>query len=127
VLIVEKDFKIEDAGNYFVLYFLKSKKELKEGVKNSEIIEDEESPKEIKDPKNPYKVQGYFTQIKNAFLAVYNWRKSKKYPFKEDVVEFTKNYLKYKKSYEKLEELERYLYDPIDILKKYVFEKYKYK
>jgi hypothetical protein len=129
VLIKEKDLKIECDGNYYTLYFLKSKKELTEEAKQAKeaekIVVTEEDAETVEDLKNPYKVRGYYKSIKYAFLAAYKWRKDKKYPFKEGVEEFTKAYIKYKKAMDKLDYLSYYLYSPINILKNKVFEKYR--
>lgn len=63
--IEEKDCKVEHSGECWILYYLKTKTELKED--NSE----------------KYKFGGYFTELHNSFISLILWREHKKYPFKE--------------------------------------------
>ena len=75
--IIEADFKVEYNNDYFLLSFKKDKKELKD------------------EPKIPYKSPTYYSKIDNAIIAVCNWRKHKKYPFKEitdDLYKALKNF-----------------------------------
>lgn len=107
MIIIEKDFKIEHNGDCFVLYFLKSKKELKE---NSEDL---------------YKVHGYYLVLSSAIKAVITWRKDKKYPFNESYDELLKVYLNYKKSIKDFNLYCNVIYEPITILKHKVFNEYR--
>jgi len=106
--IVEKDFRIEYDGECFILYLLKTKKELKE------------------DSGDMYKVKGYYSkQIYHALNAAYNWRLSKKYPFKEPTLKFKQYLLQFKKALNTLELYSNEIYNPIITFKKKVFDEYK--
>lgn len=97
--IIEKDFKIECDSGVYTLYFLKSKKELKE------------------DSKDQFKISGYYNVLYNAIKAVYKWRRSKKYPFKEDTTKLKLNLELYKQSMDELYKYSHIIYDPIIKLK----------
>ena len=73
MIVIEKDFKIEQAKDYFILSFLKTKKELKE------------------DSSESYKLGGYYRHIENAVKAVHTWRLHKKYPFMESPLALIKD------------------------------------
>lgn len=105
--IIEKDFKIEHDGDCYVLYFLKSKKELKETSEDS------------------YKVHGYYVVLPNAIKAAIIWRRDKKYPFKESANELVGTYLDYKKSIKEFNLYCNIVYEPIITLKKEVFDGYR--
>lgn len=98
--IIEPDFKlIWDEQNY-VLYLLKSKKEIKE------------------DSTSNFKVGGYYTSILSALKVVYHYRKHKKYPGKESYESLGNLILKYKRAKENLNEIAEIIYLPILKLKK---------
>lgn len=105
--IIEKDFKIEYDGVCYVLYFLKSKKELKEDAQES------------------FKIAGYYTDVYYALRFVYSWRLSEKYPFKEPVAEFKKAIIDYKRAKDQLAQNLNTLYNPIYNFKQQVFDAYK--
>ncbi|MGV8961889.1 MAG: hypothetical protein ACOH2V_00730 [Candidatus Saccharimonadaceae bacterium] len=105
--IIDKDYKIEYDGVCYVLYFLKSKKEAKP------------------DPKEPYKVAGYYSFIHNAFKAVCIWRETKKYPFKESSKELRAHLREYKIYMNKLDNIQKIIYGTIYDLKKTAFNEYK--
>jgi len=107
MIILEKDFKIEHNGDTFVLYLLKSKKELKE---NSEM---------------EYKVHGYYVALENAIKSAIQWRKHKKYPFKEPANILIKPYLDYVESIKKFRTYCNIIYEPIFKLKEEVFNGYR--
>lgn len=65
MIIEEKDFKIVFKDLCYTLYLIKSKKEIKEDVKES------------------LKIGGYFTLIDNVIKEIISFRRSKKYPGKE--------------------------------------------
>lgn len=98
--IIEPDFKlIWDEQNY-VLYLLKSKKEIKE------------------DSTSDFKVGGYYTSIFSALKDIYHYRKHKKYPGKESYESLGNLILKYKRAKENLNEIAEIIYLPILNLKK---------
>ena len=101
--ILDKDFKIQHDGNCFVLSFLKTKKELKVDASDS------------------YQTHGYYSDIFNAFYAVYQWRLEKKYPFKESATELKKAMQKYMKVTALLSFNIGEIYSPILELKKQIF------
>lgn len=105
--IIESDFKIEHDGYCFVLYFLKSKKEGK------------------LDPKEPYKLIGYYSNVKNALFKVLEWRATLKYPFKESTKEIQAWIKEYKISETRLDNLHMILYEAIYEKKKEIFYEYK--
>lgn len=107
MIIEEKDFRIEHDGDCFVLYLLKSKKELKENSKDS------------------YKIHGYYVIFKDAIKAAILWRKSKKYPFKEPVNELVRAYLGYQKSIEEFHSYCNIIYEPIYKLKEKIFNEHR--
>ena len=72
MIIQEKDFKIIFNDDHYVLYLLKSKKELKE---NSE---------------DTFKLCGYFIQLISSLKRVHKFRLDKKYPGKESSIEIKK-------------------------------------
>ena len=72
MIIQEKDFKIVFNDDHYVLYLLKSKKELKE---NSE---------------DTFKLCGYFIQLISSLKRVHKFRLDKKYPGKESSIEIKK-------------------------------------
>ena len=101
--IIEKDCKIEHNGDCFVLYFLKSKKELKE------------------DSKESFKTIGYYNDVYNALRVIYFWRLDKKYPFSETVFDFKHAIIAYKKVTIELRAKAMSIYQPIYTFKKKVF------
>jgi hypothetical protein len=103
MIIRERDFKIESDGSCFALYFLKTKKELKD---------DEKASTEAVDS---FKVKGYYTTLPNAIRAAFRWRAEEKYPFKE--FPFREDYIRYRKALEKLDHQSRLIYESIIELK----------
>lgn len=101
--IIEKDFKIEYDGFNFVLYFLKTKKELKSAPK----AEKEEF----------FKFQGYYSRIENAILAAYKWRIDKKYPHSEPTSEFRQRLIEYRKNLNLVKESSKIIYKSLYDLK----------
>ena len=100
MIIQEKDFKIIHEHGCFVLYLLKSKKEIKD------------------DSSDNYKIGGYYTNLESAFKGVVKFRKDKKYPGKEsssDLLKLIKEYYNFKS---KLKFVINKIYDPIIELKK---------
>lgn len=65
MIIEEKDFRIIFNEDHYVLYLLKSKKEIKE------------------DSSDTFKIGGYFVNLRNAIKRAYKFRTDKKYPGKE--------------------------------------------
>ena len=104
--IIEPDFKIEYKSSNYVLYLLKTKKEIKE---LKEDVEDKEFAQDL------YKVKGYYTSVFNAITAALKWRMSKKYPFKE--LPFKKEYTQYRKSMIEFDDCLYIIYEPIIELK----------
>ena len=99
MLIKEFDFQIEKENSDYVLYFLN---------KNSE-----------------FKIEGYFTNIKNCLRRVLTWRlKDKKYPHKKDI-NLNKQLLEQIKELKQLEIRKKYLanvvYKPINDLAKVIY------
>ena len=80
--IIEPDFKLIWEDRNYVLYVLKSKKEIKE------------------DSTSNFKVSGYYTSILSALKGVLRYRKHKKYPGKESYKSLGNLILKYKKAEE---------------------------
>lgn len=101
--IREKDFKIESDGKHFALYFLKTRKELKDDEKVSNEAVDS------------FKVKGYYNTLSNAIRDAFRWRMDEKYPFKE--LPFRNDYARYKRSVAKLDEYLTLIYKPIIELK----------
>ena len=104
--IIEKDFKIEHSKDYFTLYFLKTKKELKE------------------DSENSYKIGGYYVHLKNALFGVQNWRADKKYPFKEMAKYLSSSIVKLVMADKKLKEYSSILKSSILQLKNKIYEEH---
>ena len=104
--IVDKDFKIE-CGEFYILSFLKSKKELKE------------------DSEDSFKIGGYFNKLENAIKEVIKFRNGKKYPFKE-VAEPLKKLVTYQRTSDvKLYNLFLSLDTPINEFSKDIIKKIK--
>ena len=99
MIIQEKDFKIIFNDDHYVLYLLKSKKELKENNEDN------------------FRVGGYFIQLKYAIKGAYKFRKSKNYPGKENPEEILKYFEEYLSIEKSLYKLSRSLYTPIINLK----------
>lgn len=115
--IIEQDFKIEHDGFCFVLYFKKTKKELKEKSKE-ELEEELDKADEII---NPFKIHGYYSVLKNALYQVLKWRKDSKYPFKESSFEFEKTYKLFIKAENKLNNYSNFIFDSITDLENLIF------
>lgn len=104
--IIEADFKIKYEGACYVLFLKKSKKEAKP------------------DPKEPYKIGGYYNYVHNALKAVYDWRETKKYPFKESATELKETLKKHNVDVAKLNNIHTTIYESIYKLKKEIFDEY---
>lgn len=111
--IIEKDFKIEHDNSCYVLYFLRTKKELKENL---------EDPKSFEDF---FKIQGYYSDLNNAIKVALKWRMDPKYSFKESYVKFYNDYLHYKKSMKELDYYSKLIYSPIYELEKKMYNEHK--
>lgn len=110
MVIIEKDLKIECDDNHYILYHLKTKKELAENTEES---------------KDVYNIYGYYMNIKNAFLAAYKWRISKKYPFKESSKDLKLDLINLRSVNNNFSEKLNLLYKPVQNLKRIVFDEYK--
>ena len=97
--IEEKDFKIIFKDEYFILYLLKSKKELKENSEDS------------------FKIGGYFTQLRYAIKAVFRFRKSKNYSGREKSEDIWKLFEEYSIIENSLYAFSKSMYIPIINLK----------
>lgn len=97
MIILSKDCKIVFDGHCYTVYALKSSKELKES-----------------EPKEKYRVHGYYNSVKNAFFGIIRWRLHKKYPFKESPKEFKNYYYALNKSDELLSDFLNNLDQPIN-------------
>lgn len=85
--LIEKDFKVEYEGNNYTLYYL--------------------------DKKGNWKLEGYFTQLYYVLKRVYNWRKDKKYPHKEDPKEIALYAKELSFLNTRLDKLSKLIYKPI--------------
>lgn len=93
--IKEKDFKIIYEHNQYVLYVIKSKKELKD------------------DDKDAFKLYGYYTFVENALQAVVKFRKDKKYPGKETITQLKLDIIELRNTRESLYNASESIYNPI--------------
>jgi hypothetical protein len=99
MIIEEADFKIVQDGNSYILYLLKSKKELQT------------------DSADKFKIGGYYTTFDGALKDAAKFRKSKKYPGKESSTVLTTALKEYKESKEIFKALINKVYQPIFDLK----------
>lgn len=111
--ITERDFKIERDGSNYILYLLKTKKELKEDLKENKEVGD------------TYKIKGYYTVLFNAIQDALIWRMSEKYPFKESVLEFKKDFIRYRNYVNELNSYLDSIYSPIIQLEKQIFNEHR--
>lgn len=112
MMIIEKDFRIENNGTAFILYLLKSKKELKIDKDNLVIVKESDE-----DHIDLYKIGGYFTKLEMAIWNGYKFRRNKKYAFKEPADPLKVYYRKYKNISESLLLFLTDMYSPISDLK----------
>jgi len=104
MIVIEKDYKIEQSKDYFILSFLKTKKELKE------------------DSADSYKLGGYYRHIENAVKAVHSWRLHKKYPFNESPIVLAADLVKLYKAIQALKRYTKVLKEARINFKKYIYE-----
>lgn len=104
MIVIEKDFKIEQTKDYFILSFLKTKQELK------------------KDSGESYKLGGYYRHIENAVKAVQDWRLHKKYPFMESPITLAADLINFYKAKKLLREHTKKLKEVRINFKLYVYE-----
>lgn len=105
MIVIEKDFKIEQSKDYFALHFLKTKQELK------------------KDSTESYKIAGYYRHIENAVKAVHSWRLHKKYPFAESALVLIRDLANLYKAKKELRAHTKRLKEVREKFKEYVYEK----
>lgn len=119
--IEEPDFKIKYDNSCYILYLLKTKKEIKDETKTipKEILESTIDPVEV------FKTQGYYSVLYYAIKAALKWRMDSKYPFKESHISFYNSFLEYNHAIKDLELYSKKIYDPINVLKKEIFDGYK--
>ena len=107
--IVEKDFKLEFDGSCWVLYFLRTKKELKDTEDSAEV----------------FKIKGYYSNLFIGIRTALRWRLDDKYPFKESYVKFQNDFIHYKRAMEALDKYANLIYDPIYKLEKQMYNEHK--
>jgi len=97
--IREKDFYIKKENGCYVLYVLRNKKELGK------------LPKEI------YKVEGYYTELKNAFKKLLKYRMNKKYTGGQSYKDLSYYINLYLFNLNKLKDHIYFVYTPIYLVK----------
>jgi len=99
MVIEDTDFKIVRKSDHYVLYFLKSKKELKE------------------DNTDTFKLRGYYIVLDYAFIAIIRFRNSKEYPGKEKAASLEESLQALDQINTSLHDTIQQIYEPIHKLK----------
>ena len=95
MIIIEPDFKIVKQDSHYVLYVIKSKKELRE------------------DNSDNFKPRGYFIELSAAIKSAYLFRKDKKYKGSESSTQLLLTYKKLKHLEDKFIKSINEIYNPI--------------